>query len=99
MENPSDRAVTVRIRGEARGMGQGALVLRVEGVEHWRGDLGVKRVPFVTSGLTVEAGARATWEFAATSPPRLPGMGDARQLSLALYDLVVEPAPPAGGGP
>ena len=99
VENPSDRAVTVRIRGEARGMGQGALVLRVEGVEHWRGDLGVKRVPFVTSGLTVEAGARATWEFAATSPPRLPGMGDARQLSLALYDLVVEPAPPAGGGP
>jgi hypothetical protein len=53
----------------------------------------------VTSVLTVDAGARVTWEFVATSPPRSPGMGDVRELSLALYDLVIEPAPPVGGGP
>ncbi len=99
VENPGERAVTLRIRGDARGMGDGHLVLRVGGAEHWRGELGVKRGRFVTSVLTVDAGARVTWEFAATSPPRSPGMGDVRELSLALYDLVIEPATPAGGGP
>jgi hypothetical protein len=99
VENPGERAVTLRIRGEARGMGDGHLVLRVGGTEYWRGELGVKRGRFVTSVLTVDAGARVTWEFVATSPPRSPGMGDVRELSLALYDLVIEPAPPVGGGP
>lgn len=99
VENPGDRLVTLRLRGEARGMAEGHLVLRVDGVEAWRGPLASKRGPFVTSPLTVAAGARVTWEFAATTPPRVPGNGDARELSLALYDLVIEPVATAGGGP
>lgn len=99
VENRGDRPVTLRIRGEARGMDEGALVLRVEGAERWRAGLGVKRAPFATVPLTVAAGARVTWEFASTHPPRTPGRGDVRELSLALYDLVVEPASATPGEP
>lgn len=98
VENRGDRPVALHIRGEARGMDDGDLVLRVEGEERWRGRLGVKREPFVTPPLTVAAGARVTWEFATTRPPRTPGRGDARELSLALYDLVIESASGSGGG-
>lgn len=96
VENPGDRPVALRLRGEARGMGEGEMVLRVAGEERWRGPLGVKREPFATSSLQVPAAASVVWEFAATIPPRAPGKGDDRDLALALYDVVIEPV--ASGG-
>lgn len=98
VENSSDRPVALRLRGEARGMGEGEILVRASGVELWRGALGLKREPFATSTLAVPAGASVVWEFTTTVPPRPPGHGDVRELALALYDLVVEPAA-VGGRP